>query len=439
LLSPRDFNKRMDGSEEEKVQILPSTQPHESEIKRRTKIGLAALAILAILVVVIVCVTTLDSNGRHEASKEVWKEMRLSRNVFPLKYRLDLNADIEQGVYNGTVGIAVSVENNTNTVLLHKVGLDITKTQIVGASSDGSSSIPISKTFYYQPNEFWVIELKEDLVGGQKYTIFISFNAIIANDLSGFYKSSYKKKDGEVIDFAPTFFSPISARKAFPCFDEPSFKAIFETSLTHNKKYKAISNMPSSREEDLSSNRRKTYFLPSLEMSTYIVCWVVSDFNSVPFKAEKLELRGWAPTNKNSSELLFGLNVTATLLPKYEAYFDIPFPLKKLDVLALPAFGPTAMENWGLILFRSSKFLRNAQSTYSNDKNVIMVMGHELVHQWFGNLATMKFWTDAWLKEGKIFLTLHDLSIFPIDFRPFRPRYWMFLAYSQSVSFGIPV
>jgi len=397
-----------DKNDDDKVQILQSNDPRNSEhrkMKSRTKKVLAALTILVVAVVVIVvCVTQL---GLDEASnaiqkQEVWQEMRLSRNVFPVKYRLDLNVDLERDVYNGTVSVSVTVEKNTSTVLLHKVRLDIINTHVLEAASNGSSLIPISKTFYYEPNEFWVIELKEDLVGGRNYTVFINFIAYIDNDLSGFYQSSYKKSDGEDVQFAATFFSPISARKAFPCFDEPSFKAVFEISIAHSKKYKALSNMPVSREEDLASDKKKTYFLPSLKMPTYIVCWVVVDFNSVPFDAGKLALRGWAPTNKNTSDLIFGLNVTATLLPKYEVYFDIPFPLDKLDVVTLPAFGPSAMENWGLILFRNSKFLRNAQSTFQNDKTVIQIMGHELVHQWFGNLATMKFWNEAWLKEGKI-------------------------------------
>ena len=367
-------------------------------------------AVLSVVVVVVILAVTFAgssaSNNNDNESPPVWKQLRLSRDVIPNDYRLSLDVYVDDSRYNGTVNINVSVFETTNIVRIHKLKLDIKHTSIQCTTTQSNQPILIKKTFDYLPNEFWVIETKESLIKGEQYEIVLHFNAILSDELNGFYRGSYQGADGTTRKFASTFFSPISARKAFPCFDEPLFKAVFQLTLSHENHLKALANMPELKSVVLPGKRIRTEFEPSLLTSTYILCWVVTDFHSLRFinAAGGLNLTGWTPLNKNVTDLEYGLNVTNFLLHRYEKYFNIDFPLKKLDILTLPAFAPSAMENWGLILFRNSKFLSTPSSTIKYNKQISKIMGHELVHQWFGNLATMKFWNDAWLKEGSFLL-----------------------------------
>ena len=368
---------------------------------RQKQIIITIAVSILIVVIIVVCVTQIGRGDKDDVIPvpEPWKEPRLPQNIRPSNYQVDLDVYLNKGVYSGKVKINVSIyENATNILRVHKVGYNITHTSI--RSIDNGSDVKIARTFNYLIYEFWVIETDTALQPG-KYEISLSFDSVLSDELNGFYKGNYKDNGGQTRRFAATFFSPISARKAFPCFDEPSFKAVFELMLTHEPGYKALANMPESSSKTLANNRIQTKFLPSLNTSTYIVAWVITDFHSLSFTDSKLDLKGWTPLNNNVTELEYGLNITAVLLPQYEKYFKIDFPLKKLDVVTLPAFAPSAMENWGLIMFRNSKFLTSKTSTYSDKKEVARIQGHELVHQWFGNLATMKFWNEAWLKEGQ--------------------------------------
>ncbi|XP_065673410.1 aminopeptidase A-like isoform X2 [Hydra vulgaris] len=337
--------------------------------------------------------TVKDSEKKNT---QPWENMRLIDDIVPYSYFLAVDVNMENDLFDGKVSIFVNVTKSTNVILLHQVDLQINYVLLKNLEDN---QIQIESHYNYFANEYYVIKVSSMLIANMSYVIFIDYNGTLRSDLNGFYKSSYKENN-ITHNIASTFFSPISARKAFPCFDEPKFKAKFSLALTHNKKYHAISNMPKLNSKH-NGKKISTLFQTTPIMSTYTVCWVVSDYKNIKLITNNgLVIKAWAPY-KQLAETEYTLNATAMLLKYFEDYFKIPFLLKKLDIVAIPNFGAGAMENWGLITYRSDKMLINNEISTEIDKQAtFLIIAHELVHQWFGNLATMKFWTDAWLKEG---------------------------------------
>lgn len=341
---------------------------------------------------------TDEQNYYSSLNQEPWKNMRLPDWIEPTHYLLDLYIDMYHDAYNGQVSVDIDVKSATKTIIFHQLKLNITHMSVF--ESHSMKSLNVKNSFSYEKNEFYVAQLKKYLKVGEKYTLLIFFRGQLRPELNGFYKSYYNSAGNERRKVVSTFFSPIYARKAFPCFDEPKFKANFTLSLTHSSKYHALSNMPVASKRYING-KVITTFQTTLKMSTYILCWVVSDFKSLTIHpTPNLVIRSWTSL-KNLPNTKYGLETTAKLLKYYESYFQIPFPLNKLDIIAVPNFAAGAMENWGIITFQQSRLIFNAKKTSQSEKqNIFHIISHELVHQWFGNLATMKFWTDAWLKEG---------------------------------------
>nr|XP_047146176.1 glutamyl aminopeptidase-like [Hydra vulgaris] len=338
-------------------------------------------------------ITVKDSDKENT---QPWENMRLIDDIVPYNYFLAVEVNMDNDFFDGEVSIYVNVTKSTNVILVHQVDLQINNVLLKNVEDN---QIQIDSHFNYFANEYYVIKVASMLLANMSYVIFIDFNGTLRSDLNGFYKSSYTENN-ITHNIASTFFSPISARKAFPCFDEPKFKATFSLSLTHNEKYHAISNMPKSISKE-NGTKISTLFQTTPIMSTYTLCWVVSNYKHIKLITDNgLVIKAWAPHNQ-LADTEYTLNATVMLLKYFEDYFKIPFLLKKLDIVAIPNFGPGAMENWGLITYRSDKMLINNELSTEIDKQAtFLIIAHELAHQWFGNLATMKFWTDTWLKEG---------------------------------------
>ena len=326
-----------------------------------------------------------------------WENMRLPDSIVPKQYDIKLDINMDTNIFTGLVTIEIMVTAPTRYILFHKVNLNITNVHV--EQKNLPIQLQIIKQFSYKRNEFYVIETNPSLLAGKIYILNIRFAGIMYSDLSGLYTSVHKHGNVER-KVASTFFSPISARKAIPCFDEPKFKANFTLTLTHSKIYHALGNMPI-HTKTYKNDLVTTKFYPTEKMSTYILCWVISQCEHINMTTTSgVSLRAWAFPDK-LEEIRYGIETTATLLPFFEDYFNISFPLKKLDTVAVPSFGPAAMENWGLITYLDSKLLIDKNKvTELSRQSTFHTIAHELVHQWFGNLATMKFWTDAWLKEG---------------------------------------
>lgn len=332
--------------------------------------------------------------------------VRLPRSVKPLHYKVKLQPLIN-GNFSilGHVEIEIEVLEATSNVTLHIADI-VTKNETIKlAPSDQvqGPGIGINKHSYDNERQFYIAELGEDLEAGKKYVISMEFEGYLNDQLHGFYRSTYKTEDGSDRLLASTQFQPTDARRAFPCFDEPGMKATFEVYLGREEGMSSISNMPKFESFPIEGQPGWVWdhFNTSVPMSTYLVAFVISDFSHMNSTAnDHVLFRVWA-RQAAIEQADYALTTGPDILTFFEGYFDVPFPLPKQDMIAIPDFSAGAMENWGLITYRETAMLYDpAVSAASNKQRVVVVVAHELAHQWFGNLVTPEWWTDLWLNEG---------------------------------------
>lgn len=233
-----------------------------------------------------------------------------------------------------------------------------------------------------------------------EHTIQIKFSGEITDAMHGLYPCYYKHQ-GQVKQIFATQFESHHAREVFPCIDEPSAKATFNVSLTTDQNLVVLGNMPVTSQEKLD-NLLLTKFETTPTMSTYLVAFVVGELHKkTAYTKRGVETNIWAGPHQNSRTLDFALDIATRTIDFFEDYFGIEYPLAKADHVALPDFSSGAMENWGLITYRESALLYDPSQTTENAKRLTAtVIAHELSHQWFGNLVTMKWWNDLWLNES---------------------------------------
>lgn len=253
----------------------------------------------------------------------------------------------------------------------------------------------------YPPREQIALLAPTPLEVGLPYTVVLDYAANLSESFHGFYKSTYRTKEGEVRILASTQFEPTAARMAFPCFDEPAFKASFSIRIRREPRHLAISNMPLVKSETIAEGLIEDHFDVTVKMSTYLVAFIISDFKSVSKMTKSgVKVSVYAVPDK-ITQADYALDAAVTLLEFYEDYFSIPYPLPKQDLAAIPDFQSGAMENWGLTTYRESALLFDVEKASASSKlGITMTVSHELAHQWFGNLVTMEWWNDLWLNEG---------------------------------------
>ncbi|XP_055614924.1 aminopeptidase A isoform X1 [Toxorhynchites rutilus septentrionalis] len=334
---------------------------------------------------------------------------RLPRHITPRHYELLLHPDLDQQTFAGRVGIDIIISEPTDYIVLHSKQLLITDTLLKRLLPDRSERVvAVKQTYAYEPHQYWVIET-EDIESGE-YRLSMNFSGSLANRIVGFYSSSYKDKGSNTTrKIATSKFEPTFARQAFPCFDEPQLKATYTISLVHpnTDNYHALSNMDvyETIVDSPSAGFNTTVFNPSVPMSTYLVVFIVSDFHHQmtpirPNIGKEFELRVYA-TPFQMANVEFARNTAASIIQHYIDYFQIEYPLPKLDMAAIPDFVSGAMETWGLVTYRETSILYNKEtSSTANKQRVAEVIAHELAHMWFGNLVTMKWWNELWLNEG---------------------------------------
>ncbi|VAI31882.1 unnamed protein product [Triticum turgidum subsp. durum] len=227
----------------------------------------------------------------------------------------------------------------------------------------------------------------------------MDFTGILNDQMRGFYRSKYQYK-GKERNMAVTQFESVDARRCFPCWDEPAFKAKFKLTLEVPSELVALSNMPVANATFAGPIKTVRYH-ESPPMSTYLVAIVVGLFEYVEGMTTKgTRVRVYTQTGK-SNQGKFALDVGVKSLNLYEDYFATPYPLPKLDMVAIPDFAAGAMENYGLVTYREVALLFDDKSSSASSKqNIAITVAHELAHQWFGNLVTMEWWTHLWLNEG---------------------------------------
>uniref|UniRef100_A0A7N6BX71 Aminopeptidase n=1 Tax=Anabas testudineus TaxID=64144 RepID=A0A7N6BX71_ANATE len=325
-----------------------------------------------------------------------WAQYQLPHSIRPLSYDLTLNPDLNSMTFTGRTVINMSVLHNTKRIVLHGTDLNITKATFkLGDGEDRNVTV-----LEYKPNEQLAIKFSEELKAGQYCVLTLDYSANLSHTYGGFYNSSYYDKDGNKSVLAATQFEPLSARKAFPCFDEPSFKATFLIKISRKPDYMTLSNMPKAKSTPLTNGLMLDEFeKTSVNMSTYLVAFIVANFIPINRTVSNTLVSVYSvPEKKEHTE--YALETASKLLEFYNQFFEIDYPLKKLDLVAIPDFLAGAMENWGLITFRETSLLVGKQSSSLEKQVVAYIIAHELAHQWFGNLVTMSWWNDLWLNEG---------------------------------------
>ncbi|XP_076127017.1 endoplasmic reticulum aminopeptidase 1b [Alosa pseudoharengus] len=328
-----------------------------------------------------------------------WNSMRLPDNVQPLHYDLLIHPNLTSLDFTGEVDIKFEVQKDCSTIILHSKDLQISNAALL--KSDGSVDGPLQVLEY---PAFQQIALLSDSVlfrANKVYTVHLKFAANLSESFHGFYRSSYRTSNDEVRFVASTQFEATSARAAFPCFDEPAYKSSYSIRIRREGRHIALSNMPKIKTLELPGGLFEDQFDVSVKMSTYLVAYIVSDFQSISKTSEHgIKISVYTVPEK-IGQAEFALHAAARLLDFYDDYFDIPYPLPKQDLAAIPDFQSGAMENWGLTTYRETALLFDPEKSSASDKlGITMVIAHELAHQWFGNLVTMQWWNDLWLNEG---------------------------------------
>ncbi|NWU38339.1 AMPN Aminopeptidase, partial [Hylia prasina] len=344
--------------------------------------------------------------------KDPWNQWRLPTTLKPEFYEVSLQPFLmpdanNMYIFKGNSSVVFMCEEATNLILIHSNKLNYTMQGSFHATlqAEGGGTAPaISKTWLEIPTQYLVVQLETPLQQGQKYRLSSSFTGELADDLAGFYRSEYTDESGNKQVVATTQMQAADARKAFPCFDEPAMKANFTVTLIHHSNYTAISNMPvkNTTEQVIDGETwNVTEFYTTPRMSTYLLAFIVSQFTCKQNDSQILIRVCGRPSAIQKGQGDYALNVTGPILSFFEDHYNTSYPLPKSDQVGLPDFNAGAMENWGLVTYRENSLLFDDEySSIGNKERVVTVIAHELAHQWFGNLVTLRWWNDLWLNEG---------------------------------------
>ncbi|XP_001599897.2 puromycin-sensitive aminopeptidase isoform X2 [Nasonia vitripennis] len=335
---------------------------------------------------------------RRKMSSEKKPFHRLPTNVKPHHYKIELQPDLVGFTFDGKQDVSIEVVESTNTVSLNSCDINIKS----AVYNDGTGKTIQAKDIATNAeNETASIIFPEQLPLGKSGFIRMEFKGEINDKLKGLYRSKYTSPDGTVKHAAVTQFEASDARRCFPCWDEPALKATFDISLVVPNDLVALSNMPVKSATPAGQNLQTLAFETTPVMSTYLVAIVIGEFDYIEDRSsDGVLVRVYTPKGKQEQGR-FALHVATKVLPYYKSYFDIPYPLPKIDLIAIADFSAGAMENWGLVTYRETCLLVDPHNTSAVVKQwIALVVGHELAHQWFGNLVTMEWWTHLWLNEG---------------------------------------
>lgn len=327
------------------------------------------------------------------------KVRRLYAGFRPDQYLLELDPNRETMRLRGKVTITgQKVGRPSERLTFHQHGLRITSAKVVKHEKKSEREVVVKRINHHETFEEVRLHTTETLYPGQ-YTIHMEFEGEITRPMNGIYPC-YFKHDGKEKKLIATQFESHHAREAFPCIDEPEAKAVFELTLISPKSEAVVSNMPPQHQNE-QHGKLVTTFQPTPQMSTYLLAFVFGEMEYLESTTkEGVVVRTYA-TPDNIQFTKFALDCAVKTLEFYNQYFDIPYALPKCDFIALPDFASGAMENWGCITFREQSLLVDPANTSLPLKQyVAMVVAHELTHQWFGNLVTMRWWNDLWLNES---------------------------------------
>lgn len=323
------------------------------------------------------------------------KSVRLATSVVPEKYELHLKPNLDAFTFEGSETIRVRLEKPTRSITLHAIELEIGAVDAVAKGTRFAAK----KISYDKKRETATIQFAGTLPKGA-VALTLAFRGILNDKMHGFYRSSYVH-GGKTKYLATTQFESNDARRAFPCFDEPAMKAIFEVWITAPSDYEIVSNTIDIETQLHPDGTKTVRFQPSPKMSTYLLAFIVGELEHAERRSKDGVLVRVFTTPGKLHQAEFALDCATKVISFFNEYFDIPYPLPVLDLIAIPDFAAGAMENWGAITYRETALLVDPiHSSRMTKQWVALVIGHEIAHQWFGNLVTMEWWTHLWLNEG---------------------------------------
>ncbi len=323
------------------------------------------------------------------------KRATLPKFIKPHRYQIFLKPSLETFAYNGKESIFLDLEKPLSKLTLHAVDLKIKNVSIKNLAGTFESK----NTSFNKKDQTVTFNFKKNIPKG-KAELNLEFSGELTDKLKGFYRSKYLEGKIEK-HLATTQFEATDARRAFPCFDEPAQKAIFDVSIQVPSHLTVVSNTIDKEIIEHDGGFKTVNFAPSPKMSTYLLAFIIGELEYIETKSKNGVVVRVFTTKGKKEQAKFALQTAARALDFYEQYFNIPYPLPVLDLIAIPDFASAAMENWGAITYRETALLFDEKnSSAANKQWVAIVIAHEIAHQWFGNLVTMEWWTDLWLNEG---------------------------------------
>lgn len=325
---------------------------------------------------------------------------RLPTTVVPKHYDLFIEIGLVKCEFKGKVIVDLEVKEPTKRIVLNSQDLKIEE-DITLELPDGSVIQATELDTSDNDCETIALLFPAEIPTG-KCKVTLHFSGELTDDLKGLYRSKYTSPDtNEERYCAVTQFEACDAHRCFPCWDDPAIKATFDISLSVPKDRVALSNMPVKSEQELPDGNKLLKFETTPIMSTYLVAMVVGEFDFIEDTTpDGIKVRVYTPVGKQEQGQ-FALEVAVKTLPYYKDYFKMPYPLPKMDLIAVGSFAAGAMENWGLVTYRETCLLVDPLMTSTQRKQwIALIVAHELAHQWFGNLVTMEWWTHLWLNEG---------------------------------------
>src|SRR5205809_1282210 len=318
---------------------------------------------------------------------------KLPKEVIPTNYSIRVVPSIDKLAFTGTETVKLNVRGPVHQLILNALELEITEVSLDG------KQLPKSAIKADKEKELLTLALSSELPPGN-HTLALSFSGKINQQGQGLFYMRYQEHgSGTKKIMFGTQFEATDARRFFPCWDEPVFRARFQLTVVVPENWLAVSNMPVESEKKIAGGK-EVRFAPTPPMSSYLNVFVAGELDLIESRIGPTQIRVLA--TKGKAELgRYALEVTAQILRYYNDYFGVPYPLPKLDQIALPGGFGGAMENWGGITYYESALLFDPRNSSARTKqNIYEVLAHEMAHQWFGDLVTMAWWDNLWLNEG---------------------------------------
>ncbi len=315
---------------------------------------------------------------------------RLSQVATPENYKLVFTPDLEKATFEGDETISLNVLKPTSEITLNAVDIDFHDVTITSGGTSQKAKVTLEKE-----KEMVVLALDKPLATGPA-TLHITYTGILNSEMRGLYLG----KDDQGRKYAATQFEATDARRAYPSFDEPGYKATFDITAVADKGMVAISNYKVASDTPGPGDKHTVKFATTAKMSSYLAALVVGNFEYVEGAVDGIPIRVYSTPGKKEMGR-FALDAAEHIVSYYDKYFGIKYPYGKLDLVGLPDFSAGAMENIGCITFREVILLiDDKQGSVDLKKTIASVTSHEIAHMWFGDLVTMKWWDDIWLNEG---------------------------------------